>query len=103
VIYTVSLAEKSPFTGAYVAQAVFQPRELPPLKPAKGRAWFLDHSPEDETCPFKDAEAARDALTKAGAKVELVTYEGGHGWNGDLFGRMKQGIKFLEDHVAAKK
>ena len=45
----LSLAEKPIITGAYVAMAVFHPRELPPLKAAKGRAWFIDHSPEDET------------------------------------------------------
>jgi predicted esterase len=102
VVYSLSLAEKPIITGAYVAMAVFHPRELPPLKPAKGRAWFLDHSPDDDRCPFKDAETARDALKKAGGKVELVTYTGGHGWQDNPYERMRKGIKFLEDHVAGK-
>ena len=103
VVYNLSLAEKPIITGAYVAMAVFHPREMPPLKAAKGRSWFLDHSPEDEACPFKDAEAARDALKAAGANVELVTYKGGHGWQDDPFGRLRKGIKFLEDHASGKK
>jgi len=103
VVYNLSLQEKPLFTGFYVAMAVFHPRELPPLKAAKDRAYFIDHSPDDERCPFKDAETARDALKKAGAKVELVTYKGGHGWFDDPFARMKRGIRFLEEQGAGAK
>jgi hypothetical protein len=99
VVHDLALAEKPIINGAYVAMATFHPKELPPLKAAKGRTWFLDHSPDDETCPFKDAERARDALKAAGANVELVTYKGGHGWQDDPLERMRKGIKFLEDHA----
>jgi poly(3-hydroxybutyrate) depolymerase len=102
VIYNLSLQEKPIVTGVYVAMAVFHPREIPPLKPAKDRAYFIDHSPDDERCPFKDAETARDALKKAGAKVELVTYKGGHGWLDDPFDRLRKGIKFLEEQAKKK-
>jgi predicted esterase len=103
VIYNLALQDRPVITGAYIAQSVFHPSDMPPIKAAKGRAFFLDHSPEDETCKFKDAETARDALKKAGANVELVTYAGGHGWQDMPFVRMKKGIKFLEDHVEGKK
>lgn len=99
VVYSLALADKPLITGAYVAMAVFKPKQLPPIGAAKGRAFFLDHSPEDTTCPFKDAETARDALTKAGAKVELVSYAGGHGWLDLPYVRLAKGIKFLEDAV----
>jgi poly(3-hydroxybutyrate) depolymerase len=103
VIYNMALHDKPFVTGVYVAMAVFHPREIPPLKAAKDRAFFIDHSPEDETCPFKDAETARDSLKKAGATVELVTYKGGHGWTDDPYARMKKGIRFLEEQAAKKK
>jgi hypothetical protein len=103
VVYTLSLAEKPIITGAYVAMAVFHPKELPPLKAAKGRSWFLDHSPDDTTCPYKDAETARDALKAAGGNVDLVAYKGGHGWQDDPFGRLRKGIEFLEQHASGKK
>jgi poly(3-hydroxybutyrate) depolymerase len=101
VIYNLSLADKPLVTGVYVAMAVFHPKEMPSLKAAKDRAYFIDHSPDDERCPFKDAEAARDALKKAGAVVELVTFKGGHGWFDDPMGRLRKGVQFLEQ--AAKK
>jgi predicted esterase len=87
-------------TGAYLAMSVFKPNELPKLDGAKGKPFFIDHSPDDKTCPFKMAEEARDALKKAGAAVEFVTYEGGHGWNGDLWGRLKKGIEHLTKNAS---
>lgn len=94
--YAISLQEKTQVTGSYVAMSVFVPNRLPALSKAKGRAYFIDHSPQDETCKFHFAEEARDALKKAGAAVEFSTYEGGHGWHGDVYGRIKKGIAFLE-------
>jgi predicted esterase len=94
-VYTLALQPKSPVVGAYVAMSVFKPALLPKLDGAKGKPFFIDHSPDDKTCPFKQAEEARDALKKAGGVVDFVTYEGGHGWQGDLWGRMKKGIEHL--------
>jgi len=99
-VYTLALQSKSPVTGAYLAQSVFYPSKLPSLGGAKGKPFFIDHSPDDKTCEFKLAEEARDALKKAGAEVEFVTYEGGHGWKGDIWGRMKKGIAHLTKHAA---
>jgi predicted esterase len=94
-VYTLTLAPKSPVVGAYVAMSVFKPALLPKLDGAKGKPFFIDHSPDDKTCPFKMAEEARDALKKAGGVVDFVTYEGGHGWHGDMWARMKKGIEHL--------
>jgi len=99
-VYTLALSPKSPVTGAYLAMSVFYPSRLPSLDGAKGKPFFIDHSPDDKTCEFKLAEEARDALKKAGAEVEFVTYEGGHGWKGDIWGRMKKGIAHLTKHAA---
>lgn len=97
-LYAHALTKKPAVQGWYVAMSVFRPERLPSLTTAKGRAFFLDHSPDDRTCPFADAEKAQAELTKVGAKVKLVSYEGGHGWHGALWQRMKDGVAYLEEH-----
>ena len=57
--------------------SVFKPNEYS-LARAKGHAYFIDHSPADTVCPFRMAEEAKDVLTKQGANVKMVTYDGGH-------------------------
>ncbi len=99
-VYALSLRKKTPIRGSYVAMSVFVQTRQPSLKRAKGHAYFLDHSPEDSVCKFFFAKKARSALTEHGAKVELVTYKGGHGWHGDVFGRIAEGIKWLEKNRA---
>lgn len=101
VSYAMGLADKPMVTGSYIAMSVFKPEIVDSIKNAKGRTFFLDHSPEDKTCSFRFAEEARDAIKKNGGKVELVTYEGGHGWHGDMFVRMEKGIRWLEKNAAA--
>jgi predicted esterase len=98
--YAISLQEKTAVTGSYVAMSVFFPNKLPALSKGKGRPYFIDHSPQDDVCLFKFAGEARDALKKAGGVVELSTYEGGHGWHGDVFGRIRKGFAFLEKNHA---
>ena len=44
---------------------------------------------------YKFAENALQQLTKNGATVELKGYDGGHGWQGDVFGNIRAGIEFL--------
>src|SRR5262249_2899933 len=60
--YAISLEDKRPVTGSYVAMSVFHPGELGSLKNAKGQAYFLDHSPDDTTCRFEDALDAKEKL-----------------------------------------
>jgi RNA polymerase sigma factor (sigma-70 family) len=93
--YAVSLEKASPVTGSFIAMSVFKPNLLPELTNARGRAYFLHHAKEDRVCPYRFAEQARDALTGAGARVELQTYEGGHGWRGDVYGDIRTGIEWL--------
>ena len=92
---------KTGITGTFVAMSVFQPASLPRLSAAKGHPYYLYHSPQD-FIPLAQADAARDALQKAGATVELQTYEGGHGWHGDVFGNIRKGITWLEQQVDKK-
>ncbi len=72
---------------------------LPPLDAAKDHVYWLDHSPEDNVCPFSHAKQAEQDLTKAGATVQLTTYPGGHGWRGDIYDRVRSGITWLVEHA----
>jgi len=96
--YALSLQENPPVRGSYIAQSVFMPHGLP-LDAALGHAYFLDHSPEDTQCVFWHSQKAEQVLGRKGATVELVTYEGGHGWQGDVHGRIRSGIEWLEKNV----
>ncbi len=47
------------------------------------------------------AQTAVDDLRQSGAKVELRTYDGGHGWHGDVFGEIRRGVRWLEANHSA--
>ena len=95
--YAVSLSDGK-VAGSFVAMSVFNPRWLPPLKNAKDQAYYLYHSPDDRVCPYRMAEQAVRDLKRNGAKVELKTYEGGHGWKGNLYDDIRAGIGWLDAH-----
>ncbi len=46
------------------------------------------------------AEQAAKDLEKNGAKVKLVKYEGGHGWQGNLYDQIRSGVEWLEKNHA---
>jgi len=94
--YALSLRKKGLVKGSLIAMSVFHPDELD-LDAAKDRAYYILHSPDDQVCPFKMAEEARDTLRKKGAKVEFGTYLGGHGWKQDPFGKIRKGLEWLLD------
>jgi len=100
-VYAAALAEDTPLTGGFIAMSVFKPRFLPDLKRAKDQAFFLLHSPQDRICPYRMAQAAETQLKEQGADVQLMTYQGGHGWRGNVFGNLKSGLQWLEDHAGA--
>jgi predicted esterase len=100
--YALSLRPKRLVKGSFVAMSVFYPAMLPPLAQAKGHAYFLYHSEGDETCRFRLAEDAQKKLGEAGAKVELKRYEGGHGWTGDVYGDIREGVRWLEKNAKGK-
>lgn len=96
--YGLSLTPKSGITGSFVAMSVFKPDLLPPLDGAKGLPYYLFHSPQD-FIPIAHPRAAEKALTDAGAIVKLQTYEGGHGWKGNIFQNIRDGIDWLESEA----
>jgi predicted esterase len=83
-------------TGAFIAMSVFRPEHLPPLANARGKPFFLLQSPQDGVTPIRHAEAAKEALEAAGATVLLRRYEGGHGWRGDIWTMIGDGIGWLD-------
>jgi len=94
-VYATSLRPGTRVTGSFVAMSVFKPERYTSLKNARGHRYYILHSPED-FIPIKMAETARDELRRVGAKAELSTYEGGHGWRGDVYGEIRRGVAWLE-------
>jgi predicted esterase len=94
--YAASLDARCQVAGSFVAMSVFKPEQLPDLGAARGRSYYLYQSPKD-FIPFRMVEDARDRLTANDARVRLQTYEGGHGWHGDVYGAIRTGIAWLEE------
>ncbi|MBI5821892.1 MAG: hypothetical protein HZA88_23205 [Verrucomicrobia bacterium] len=97
--YAASLDPTTRVTGSFVAMSVFKPQELSNLAAAKGRLYYVLHSPQD-FIPITMAENARATLQAQGARVEFKTYEGGHGWHGDIFGMIREGLSWLAEHAS---
>jgi predicted esterase len=76
--------------------SVFNPKFLPSMKGARGHAYYLYHSPQDRVCPYRMAEQAKTTLAENGAKVSLGTYDGGHGWRGNVYDDIRAGVAWLE-------
>jgi len=94
--YATSLQKKTAIKGSYVAMSVFKKDQLPALSGAKGHAYYIEHSPDDKVCPFWMAEQAKKELAAAKAKVKFSTYAGGHGWQGNVYGRIRNAVEWLE-------
>lgn len=92
--YAISLEAETRVRGSFVAMSVFRPAQLD-LARARSQSYYILHSPQDNI-PIRMAEQARDLLAAEGAKTALETYEGGHGWHGDVFGNIRRGIGWLE-------
>jgi poly(3-hydroxybutyrate) depolymerase len=98
--YAVALSNPK-VRGTLAAMAIFKPDQLPALDGAKDKAFYVYHSPDDRVVPFRYAEQAADDLKKAGAKVSLKTYAGGHGWKAGLYPDIRIGIEWLEANATA--
>jgi len=101
--YAISLQKSTQVKGSFIAMSVFRRNWLPPLDTAKGHIYYLLHSPGDKICPFSQAEQAKVELTKAGAIVQLDTYEGGHGWHGEVYSNIHRGITWLTTKMSHEK
>jgi predicted esterase len=100
--YAAACRKDSPITGAFVAMSVFKPEHVPSLDAAKGKAFYILHSPQD-TIPMSFPQAAKSQLAAKGAATKLDTYEGGHGWHGDVMGNIRKGVTWLESEAGKRK
>jgi len=98
--YVLSTRKKGLVKGSFIAMSVFHREDLD-FDLVKDQPYYILHSPDDTTCPFKMAEEARDTLRKKGAKVEFATYLGGHGWQGNVFANIRNGVEWLLDPKVA--
>jgi predicted esterase len=98
--YIASLAKDTPITGSFVAMSVFPMAQMTPMSAAKGQKYFLLHSPQDKVCAYANTRMARTQLTRVGAVVEVLDYEGGHRWVGDVWGNIAAGLTWLEETKA---
>ena len=94
--YAIALQEKTAITGSYIAMSVFKPNDYSLLEHAKGRLFAIQHSPEDRVCPFRMAKDAEKQLTERGARVKFMEYPGGHGWSGNVYGRIRENLDWLQ-------
>jgi RNA polymerase sigma factor (sigma-70 family) len=94
--YAAAAQKGSPVTGAFIAMSVFKPAQLPALANLKGKAFYLLQSPDDRVTPLRFAVAAEEALKGAGAQVHLERYPGGHGWRGNVWKMLGDGVTWLD-------
>ncbi len=97
-VYSAALQKDTALRGAFIAMSVYKPELLPDRANARGRAFYILHSPDD-FIPIRMAEQAEEELGRHGARAKLETYEGGHGWRGDVYGTIQAGIRWLEQQM----
>ncbi len=95
VAWAMALQEKALFARYYVAMSIFPRASKDQLRQARGKRFFLDQSPDDQTTRFAHAEAALKAISSAGAATRLVTYAGGHGFVDEPLPRLREGLRWL--------
>jgi predicted esterase len=91
----ITLQPETPVTGSYIAMSVFRPEWYPMIAKGKDRRFLIDHSPQDRVCPYSMSVNAEKKLLEVGAEIKRIEYEGGHGWHGDVYGRIQEGMEWL--------
>jgi len=93
--YTMMMGEQTPFKGALIAMSVMQRAKPSDWAKTKDRRFWLYQSPDDNVTPMKHAEDSAAMLKRNGARVELATYPGGHGWQGEVYPAIKSALDWL--------
>jgi hypothetical protein len=94
-VYPLLVDKNGPFSRGYVAMSIWPGKALGDLAAVKGRRFQLDQSPDDKVTTFPHVQKAYEALSKAGAVVQVSTYSGGHGWQDAPLPRLKAGLAWL--------
>lgn len=93
--YATILHRDNTFRGAYVLGSVFKPKQLDVAR-AKGKRFVLEQGRGDKITPIRFAEQANEILTKRGAAVKLVPFDGGHGFAmPDAHASLKEALRWL--------
>jgi predicted esterase len=82
--------------ASVIAMSVLREEDLASPRHVGAHDYFLLHSPDDRTCPYRMAETARDVLRRRRADVCLVPYAGGHGWHRDAADLVREGVAWLD-------
>ena len=102
----ISAVQKFPeIKGVLLAGSRFAPARAKSRSGLRDKAFFLYHGETDAVCPLADAIAAETFLPKAGARVKLVKFPGGHGWPPgiDHFGALRDGLAWMLEPPGARK
>jgi predicted esterase len=104
VLYSSSF-DNPKIRGAFIAMSRFVPRMFSHLPNAKGKRFYLWHSPDDTVCAFSEAQNAADLLARRGALTILKSYPGGHGWvpNSNYIDRIKEALVWFRAPEAEAK
>lgn len=94
-VYACLASRDVPIRGAFVAMSVYKPEHLPPRADRASRPCYILHSPQDFIA-MRFPEKAMQELQETGAPVHLTRYDGGHGWHGDPYGMIRDGVQWLE-------
>lgn len=100
-VYAAWAMPDSPLVGAYVSMSVYRSAWMPTDTDVATKALWIDHSPDDEICPYRLAESAAQTFQDAGAQVTLTDYSGGHGWHDQPFARAAAAFAWLDEQATA--
>lgn len=95
VAYRIALRDEPKLAGAFIAMSVFKEEGLSRSTSGSCPAIYLLQSPDDRITRFQHAETAREYLTSLGRRVALTEYAGGHGWHGNPYQMVSQGVAWL--------
>lgn len=93
--YSVALMDKPRIAGAFIAMSVFRENEYSKPVTAPSCCVYLMQSPDDNRTPFRHAESAQQFMESVGIRVMLKQYKGGHGWHGNPFEMVSEGMNWL--------
>jgi predicted esterase len=97
-VYSTALSTDMPaFAGYYILASVFRPETLPPLEGARNKRFYLQQGTADRVTAFHWAQAAKQKLAANGARVNLESFDGGHGFAmPDVYRSFRRALRWLE-------
>ena len=101
--YMASVRKDTPITGSLIVMSDFQIDWLGDIKNVKGKAYYILHSVADDICPIEMPQLAYKLIADSGGIVNMETYKGGHGWQGNSLKMIKLGMRWLrKNHTSVK-